>query len=137
MLTAIVAALSLASSVALDVPYVPQTDLLCGGAAVSMVFRYWGDARADVQQFAALVDRRAGGIADTALVDAVKQRGWRTIRFAGSMDALVARLQDREPVIVLLADRGDRFHYVVVTGVTTTDRVIVHDPSRGPSRSIA
>ena len=135
MLTALVAALSLASSVTLDVPYVPQTDLLCGGAAASMVFRYWGDAHADVQQFAALVDRRAGGIADAVLIDAVERRGWRADRFTGSIEALAARLHEREPVIVLLADGRNRLHYVVVTGVTT-DGVIVHDPSRGPSRSI-
>jgi hypothetical protein len=136
MLTALVAALSLASTVTLDVPYVPQTELLCGGAAASMVFRYWGDAHADVQQFATLVDRRAGGIADAALIDAVQQRGWRTDRFTGSIAALTARLYEREPVIVLLADGRNRLHYVVVTGVAT-EGIVVHDPSRGPARSIA
>jgi hypothetical protein len=40
-----------------------------------------------------------------------------------------------QPVIVLLADRKDRYHYVVVIGATT-DEVIVHDPSRGPSRAV-
>ena len=44
-----------------EVPYLSQTDLLCGGAAAAMVFRYWGDFHADVQQFASLVDVRAGG----------------------------------------------------------------------------
>ena len=60
MLTTLAAALSLAASLAIDVPYLPQTDALCGGAAAAMVFRYWGDAHADAQEFAALVDRRAG-----------------------------------------------------------------------------
>ncbi len=48
MLTTLTVALSLAASVALDVPYLPQTDALCGGAAAAMVFRYWGDRHADV-----------------------------------------------------------------------------------------
>lgn len=135
MVGAIIAALSLASSLTLEVPYLPQTDALCGGAAAAMVFRYWGEAHADVQQFAPLVDRRAGGIADAVLIDAVKQRGWKTVRFTGTIDQIRARLRDGQPVIVLLADRGKRYHYVVVVGATA-DQVIVHDPSWGPSRAI-
>src|SRR5262245_28542472 len=65
---------------ALEVPYLTQTPLLCGGAAAAMVLRFWGDRHADVDQFAALVDRRAGGIADTALESALSGKGWRTER---------------------------------------------------------
>src|SRR5262249_3433792 len=53
--------------VVLDVPYLPQTEALCGAAAAAMVFRYWGDVHADIQSFHALVDRKAGGIATTTL----------------------------------------------------------------------
>ena len=137
MLTTLAAALSLASSLAIDVPYLPQTDALCGGAAAAMVFRYWGDAHADVQEFAPLVDRRAGGIANDVLTDAVRTRGWRAGRIDGSLDALAAHVHDGQPVIVLLPDRGDRYrhHYVVVTGVSA-DAIVVHDPAWGPSRTI-
>jgi predicted double-glycine peptidase len=144
MLAPLAAALSLASLLAglpglpgltLDVPFLPQTDALCGGAAAAMVFRYWGDAHADVQQFARLVDRRAGGIADDVLVDAVRKRGWQALRVNGSIDELRTRLENRQPVIVLIADRRATYHYVVVTGVES-DRVVVHDPSWGPSRSL-
>jgi hypothetical protein len=38
-------------------------------------------------------------------------------------------------VIVLLADRRDLYHYVVVTGVRE-DAIVVHDPAWGPSRTI-
>jgi hypothetical protein len=135
MLTTLAVALSLATSLAIDVPYLPQTDALCGGAAAAMVFRYWGDAHADVQEFAPLVDRRAGGIANDVLTDAVRTRGWRAGRIDGSLDALAARVHDGQPVIVLLPDRGDRYHYVVVTGVSA-DAIVVHDPAWGPSRTI-
>ena len=134
MFTTLAAALSIAAALAIDVPYLPQTDALCGGAAAAMVFRYWGDTHADAQEFAPLVDRRAGGIASGVLADAVSRRGWRTAR-AGSLDALAARVRDREPVIVLLPDRGDRYHYVVVTAVSDA-AIGVHDPAWGPSRSI-
>jgi hypothetical protein len=135
MITTLVAALALAASMAVDVPYLPQTEAMCGGAATAMVFRYWGDAHADVQEFAPLVDRSAGGIANGALVAAVKTRGWRVSTVDGSLEALRLRIRDRQPVIVLLADRSDRYHYVVVTG-WSGEAIVVHDPSWGPSRRI-
>lgn len=143
MLAALAAALSLASSLTIEVPYLPQTDALCGGAAAAMVFRYWGDAHADPQQFAPLIERRgnAVGIADDVLVRAIGARGWRTEQLprsapaAGALDPLQSHLAARQPVIVLLADRGDQYHYVVVVGVTE-EEVLVHDPSWGPSRAI-
>ena len=108
MIATLTAALSLAAALAIDVPYLPQTDALCGGAAAAMVFRYWGDAHADAQAFAPLVDRDAGGIANGALTQAIQARGWRTAGVAGTLDAIRASLSDRQPVIVLLPDRGDR-----------------------------
>jgi Peptidase C39 family len=135
MLTTLAAALSLAASLAIDVPYLPQTDVLCGGAAAAMVFRYWGDAHADAQEFAPMVDRRAGGIATDVLTAAVIARGWRTAHVDGSLEALGARVRDGQPIIVLLADRRDLYHYVVVTGVRD-DGIVVHDPAWGPFRTI-
>ena len=88
MLTTLVVALSLAASTgsapAIDVPFLPQTDALCGGAAAAMVFRYWGDAHADVQEFAPLVDRRAGGIA-------TRRSSRRSRRAAGAPAASITR----------------------------------------------
>ena len=134
MLITLTAALSLAAALAIDVPYLPQTDALCGGAAAAMVFRYWGDAHADAQAFAPLVDRRAGGIATGALTAAVSARGWRT-GHVETLAALGARVRDGQPVIVLLPDRGDRYHYVVVIGASE-EAIVVHDPAWGPSRTI-
>ena len=128
-------ALSLAASLTAEVPYLPQTSDLCGGAAVAMVFRYWGDAHADIEQFAPLVDRKAGGIPDDVLVEAVTARGWDAVRFDGSLELLRERLQKQQPIIVLLRNRRDRYHYVVVTAMQPA-AVVVHDPSWGPSRSI-
>src|SRR5690349_22121599 len=94
-LAAVAAALSLAAVGALDVPFVPQSDALCGGAAAAMVFRYWGDAHADVAQFAPLVEHRADGvvgIADDVLVDAIQRKGWKIERAADSIDGLRARV---------------------------------------------
>lgn len=117
----------------LAVPFLPQTEALCGGAAAAMVFRYWGDLHADVQQFAPLVDRRAGGIADAALVAAIESRGWRTERIDGTIDALRGRLAIGQPVILLIEDRPSRYHFVVAVGADT-GRVALHDPTWGPAR---
>ena len=121
--------------VRLDVPYLSQTEAMCGGAAAAMLFRYWGDTHADIQEFATLVDKRAGGIAEQALVDAVKRRGWWTYQFAGSIALLGEHLQRGRPVVILIQDSPGRYHFVVVTGVTDTE-VIIHDPAWGPSRQL-
>lgn len=130
MLSSLIVALSL------QVPFLPQTEALCGGAAVSMVFRYWGDAHADGGQFASLVDRRAGGIADDVLVGAVSQRGWQTARLTGSVETLETQLALGRPLVILVADRRSRYHYLVVTGIEDA-HVVVHDPAWGPSRRLA
>jgi hypothetical protein len=104
-----------------------------------MVFRYWGDAHAGAEQFQSLVEHRPGGvagIADDVLVRAVRARGWRTDRVAPNLASLRSRLELEQPVIVLIADRRDLFHYVVVVGADE-EAVFVHDPSWGPSRRLA
>jgi len=121
---------------ALDVPYLTQSEDLCGGAAAAMVFRYWGDRHADPQLFAPLVDARAGGIATDRLVDFVEGRGWRADVVTGSVAFLEAEITAGAPVVVLLQVRPHRYHYVVVVAASP-DGLIVHDPAVGPSRHIA
>src|SRR5881392_549151 len=111
-------------AIALDVPYLPQTEAMCGGAAAAMVLRYWGDAHAGVEEFASIIDAHAGGITAEALIRAIDRRGWRTNRLSGSVDLLRAQLRDGHPVIVLIEDRPNRYHYVVVVGAAG-DGVVV------------
>ena len=121
---------------ALAVPFLPQTEALCGGAAAAMVFRYWGERHADVQQFAPLVDTRAGGIETGALAGAVRARGWLATEIHGSLEAVRAHLENETPLILLIEDRPSRYHYVVAVGIDDR-QVLVHDPTWGPSRPIA
>lgn len=136
----LIVALSLAESAGphpagptLNVPYLAQTGALCGGAAAAMIFRYWGDRHADVQQFAPLVDRKAGGIADDVLIDAIRQRQWQAFQLNASLDTVRDRLSKGQPLILLLEDRRGRYHYVVAVGADE-EHVYVHDPAWGPSR---
>ena len=117
----------------LDVPYLPQSESLCGGAAAAMVMRYWGAADVYADTFAPLVDPAAGGIRAEALLRALHERGWGGDSFRGDAAALQEALRARRPAIVLIEDRPGRFHYVVVVG-WSSGRVIVHDPARAPFR---
>lgn len=123
------------ATVTLDVPYLPQTEALCGGAAAAMVFRFWGEQHASVQQFAPLVDRRAGGIADSTLIAAIRDRDWIASQLRGSLDVLRSELGAGRPAIILIEDRPQRYHYVVVVGMSD-GHVVVHDPTWGPARQL-
>lgn len=119
----------------LPVPFLPQTEALCGGAAAAMLFRYFGDRHADVQQFAPLVDRVRGGIAADRLLAAIASRGWTTTHSSASIDQLRQQLGQRRPVMLLIEDRPSRYHFVVAVGADDT-HVYVHDPTWGPARPI-
>jgi Peptidase C39 family len=117
----------------LDVPYLPQTEALCGGAAAAMVMRYWGAAGVYAESFADLVDRDAGGIRGEDLLRALDARGWDARSFRGDAAVVQSHLSRRRPVVALVEDRPGRFHYVVVVA-WPEGRVILHDPARAPYR---
>src|SRR5918995_4960768 len=115
----------------LDVPYISQSELLCGGAAAAMVLRYWGERGVSAESFANLVDRSAAGIRTDALVTDLARRGWTATAVAGSADAMRGELARGRPVLTLIEDRPSTFHYIVV--VAAHERGIVfHDPARAP-----
>ncbi len=120
----------------LDVPYVPQSEELCGGAAAVMVFRYWGVDSVAVREFAPLVDDSARGIRTGTLTDEIRSLGWRAVAFRGSLPELRRQLARGRPVIVLLRMGPDRYHYVVVVAADD-GTVLVHDPARAPFRKLS
>jgi hypothetical protein len=117
----------------LDVPYMSQSEALCGGAAVAMVMRYWGVTDVYAETFAPLVDNAVGGIRGEELLRMLRLLGWTAESFRGDAALIQQHLSARRPVVVLLEDRPGRFHYVVVVGWSSR-RVIVHDPARSPFR---
>ena len=116
-----------------DVPFVAQTQALCGGASVAMVLRYWGERGVHAEDFRPLVTGRPAGITTDDLLSAVRDRGWTARRIPGSADALAEQLEAGRPVIALIRVAPERFHYVVVLAVAPS-RVLYHDPARGPYR---
>jgi hypothetical protein len=101
-----------------------------------MVFRFWGDRHADVQQFESLVDSRAGGIADAVLIDAIRARGWNAQRLDGSLATIRAQVDTGHPLILLIEDRPSRYHYVVAVG-SDDQHVFIHDPTWGPAKRLS
>ncbi len=117
----------------LDVPYLPQSESLCGGAAIAMLMRYWGAANVYAETFADLVDPAADGVHGADLLKALRSRGWNATSFRGDPASVRTRLAARQPVVALIQDRPGRFHYVVVVG-WSPGHVIAHDPARAPFR---
>jgi hypothetical protein len=117
----------------LDVPFISQSEALCGGAAAAMVLRYWGARGLDAESFAPLVDRSAGGIRTNRLVEDVRQRGWNAVEVDGREDLVDAELGRGRPVLALIEDRPGTFHYVVIVAATPR-AIVLHDPARAPFR---
>jgi hypothetical protein len=115
----------------LDVPYVPQSEELCGGAAVAMVMRYWGATGIHAESFSPLVDRGQKGIRGEELISDLARRGWSATSFRGDATLAQGSLEARRPLIALIEDRPGRFHYVVIVS-WVSGKVVVHDPARRP-----
>jgi hypothetical protein len=124
-----------APAVVLDVPYVGQTEALCGGAAVAMIFRYWGRTGIYAEDFAALVEEDEAGIRTSVLATEVRRRGWQAVAFSGTASEVRRLLQQGRPLLALIEDRPGRYHYVVLTGFVGDD-ILFHDPARAPFRSL-
>jgi hypothetical protein len=121
----------------LDVPYLSQTPALCGGAAVAMLMRYWGQRDVFPQDFAALVGPGEGGILTGALASAVRDRGWQAVVVSGIGEDARARIRSEidqgRPIIALIEVGPRAYHYVVIVG-STDQQVVLHDPARAPFR---
>ena len=118
----------------LDVPYLAQTEDLCGGAALAMVLRYWGEPQVYPEDFAVLVDRSASGIRTDVLAAEVTRRGWRSFPIADAGgESIRTHIDHGRPIVALIEISPNRYHYVVIVAWTGT-QVIVHDPARAPFR---
>ena len=120
-----------AGATVLDVPYLTQDELLCGGASAAMVLRYWGMQRVLPTDFSHLVSRSAGGMRAGDLAVYLSDLGWDPILFSGRFEEVRRHVRLGRPVITLIEVEGGRFHYVVVTG-ELGEQLVVHDPAASP-----
>jgi len=119
----------------LDVPYVPQSGALCGGAALAMVLRYWGKPGVLADDFTALVEPGQAGIRTGALVQAVEAYGWTALPLRGTPSGVENHLARGRPVIALIEASSSSYHYVVLVA-WANGWVVIHDPNVGPFRAI-
>jgi hypothetical protein len=117
----------------LDVPYIQQSEELCGGAAAAMVMRYWGATAIRAESFASLMDESAHGIRGEDLLRDLRGRGWEARSFRGDQPLVLRRLVERQPAVAMIEDRPGYFHFVVIVG-WGNGRVVYHDPARAPYR---
>lgn len=122
-------------SVELEVPFVAQVPLLCGGAAAAMVERFWGARGVYGHDFRHLVREVEGGIRTSELASAMRERGYTVAVSSREPERAFAALADGVPPILLLESGATRLHYVVLVGVKD-DRVWIHDPNFGPRREM-
>lgn len=115
----------------LGVPYLAQSTLLCGGAAVAMVERWWGRRGVHAEEFGHLVRKAEGGIRTTDLAAATRARGWSVRVLTGTAELVRQSLADSIPVVALIEVARDRYHYVVIVGWTDAT-VTFHDPAVAP-----
>lgn len=120
----------------LEVPYLPQTEALCGGAAVAMVMQYWGERDIYAEEFAAYVSGAEEGITTATLARAAGRAGWLSIPFRASSRDVRHHLSRGRPLIALIQVAPDRYHYVVIIGRSNA-RVIYHDPAVAPARQVS
>lgn len=119
----------------LDVPFISQSEALCGGAAAAMVLRYWGERGLTAESFSHLVDRSAAGIRTDALLNELRSRGWTAVAQDGNHAGIETELQRGRPVLTLIEDRPGRFHYIVIVAATR-EALVFHDPARAPLRVV-
>lgn len=115
----------------LGMPFVPQSEVLCGGAALAMVLRHHGVRGVQAEDFAHLVVDSMSGIRTTDLTAAARERGVDATPFSGMNEIVRALLAAGDPVIALIEDRPGVYHYVVLLA-WGDGRVVLHDPAIGP-----
>jgi hypothetical protein len=119
-----------------DVPYLRQSEALCGGAALAMVLRYWGLPDIRPEEFAGSLTADGTGIPVDALPRLAEARGFRAFAFGDGEAEAIAHLQKGRPLIALLSTGPGRHHYVVMLA-WSGERVLIHDPAVGPFRILA
>jgi hypothetical protein len=119
-----------------EVPFVAQGPLLCGGAAAAMVERYWGARGIYGEDFRHLVRESEGGIRASELTSAMRDRGYEVEVVTGEPARVFAALDRGVPPILLLESGATRLHYVVLVDVDER-YAWIHDPNFGPRRRVS
>lgn len=113
------------------VPFFKQEDSSCGPAALASVASYWGKKVSMDQVIAKVYLPQLHGTLPMDMESFLREQGFKTASFAGTLDELKELVRKDVPVICLI-DLGfsvyRRPHYVTVIGFDDVDTVIIaHD----------
>ena len=124
----------------LDVPFVRQDKNRCGAASVSMVLQYWQKASPaggsiEVPSFPhiaeALGSSESKGVFGSQMKAYLASLGYQVFVFKGQWEDIKSHISKGRPLIVGLGNRGALDHYVVVTGWSDPENVVlVNDPAQ-------
>jgi tetratricopeptide (TPR) repeat protein len=110
------------------VPFVAQTPLHCGPAALAMVLRHLGrDVSAEALADAVFLPARGGSLQAEMLAGA-RRHDALAVPVAPSLEALLRELADRHPVVVLQnlgLTIAPQWHYAVAIGYDTRDETLL------------
>lgn len=126
-----------ASAEPLAVPFVAQQKNGCGAASVAMVMQYWAGQRGSTVQYpdaaavyGTLYNPALRGIPLVEMKRYLEAQGFRAYTVHGQWTDLATHVDKGRPVIVSLKKRGSGpMHFAVVTG-TTSEHVLLNDPTR-------
>jgi ABC-type bacteriocin/lantibiotic exporter with double-glycine peptidase domain len=138
LLFAAAALLPNAIAQSLDVPFVRQQKQGCGPAVLSMLIEYWSENGSPTptpwtprELYDRLYDAQIHGISGESMVGFLRDQNYAAYGFRGEWNDLKKNISLGRPVIAALAPKkGQPLHFVVIVGIDTDSRPIVHDPDR-------
>lgn len=110
------------------VPFFPQSELMCGPAALASVLNFYGDAVALEEVSRAVYHSKLKGSLTIDLLLYAKERGFEARFYTGGLEDLKARLREKNPLILFLNLGYDFYpvgHYVVAVGYNEDMGVVV------------
>ena len=118
------------AQIKLEVPFYPQTDELCGPAAMAMVMA-WSGQSVDLDRLhTQIYTQGLGGSLQQDMLSSARRHGLLAVTL-DSVEALLQELSHGHPVVLLLNLRlatWPQWHYVVVTGFDADqETALIHD----------
>ena len=114
----------------LPVPFIKQpAEKCCGQAALAMVLLYWKE-NPDTVSFIKEHPCPETGFTGRQMVDMAVAQGFKALVYKGGLPDLIKHVSATRPIIVIIDNLG-AFHYVVVTGFSQNEELMINDPMKG------
>jgi tetratricopeptide (TPR) repeat protein len=111
------------------VPFFRQTAYGCGPAALACVYNFLGVAQEPNTIAERVYDSKQRGSLNLNLLIDAREQGLAATIYSGTYEDIKRATEDQAPLILMLSNGGDSFHYAVVVGYEGEDMstILVHD----------